>query len=64
MKRHKMVLNRNLLFIIGFRSHFLTDFKFSVLEILSIKLLRKLSIEIFKYFSQSDEIGHFSFVNF
>ena len=52
--RCTVVRNSNLMFIIGYRSYFLTDFKFCFLEILSIKFLRESSIANFKFLSQSN----------
>ena len=42
-----VVQNRNFLFIISYKSYFLTDFEFCFSEILNIKSLRELSITIF-----------------
>ena len=52
LQQHTVVRNRNLLFIIGYRSYFLTDFEFYFREILSIQFLRGWSIAIFKFISQ------------
>ena len=68
MIHRTMVQNRNLLFVIGYKSYFLTNFEFYFIGILSIKFLTEFFIFFHKeqqYIKKkSDKIGHFNFVNF